>query len=70
MALGERPMKAVAAVLQVRVAARTRDFRTQVYSAEMDGARVVFAGTYFPGTRRHGGFEAISDDVGRLLESM
>jgi uracil-DNA glycosylase family 4 len=68
LALGAVPFGTLCDIFHVDAPRQVAEFRGHVWWVQLGKTEVALAGTYFPGTNRHKGFDKIVEDVERLLE--
>jgi uracil-DNA glycosylase len=68
LALGRVPFQSLCGLFGIAAPKNVALFRERAAWVRVGSKEVPMAGTYFAGTNRHGGFSAIVEDIGRLLD--
>ena len=67
LALGQIPMQSVSKLFNIKIPPTVKRFREKTFWITLGDREIPLAGTYFPGNRRHGGFEDIATDIRKIL---
>jgi len=67
LALGKIPMRSVSEAFNIKIPPRVERFREKPFWVTHGDREIPLAGTYFPGNKRHRGFEYIVQDIREIL---
>lgn len=67
LALGKIPMQSASTAFNIEIPRKVEDFRGPPFYVPLGGRQIPLMGTYFPGNKRHGGFEHIAQDIREIL---
>ena len=67
LALGKIPMQSASTAFNIEIPSKVEDFRGTLFHVLLGGRQIPLMGTYFPGNKRHGGFEHIAQDIREIL---
>jgi len=69
LALGKVPMDVLTRAFDLDdIPPQVDDFRSQTWWVRLGDYEAPLRGTYFPGSKRHQGFDKITEDIGTLLQ--
>ncbi len=67
LALGLLAMKAVSKTFELNIPSRIEEICRRVWWVKTESSMIPIAGTYFPGNKRHQGFDRIPESISELL---
>ena len=67
LALGKIPMQSASTAFNIDIPRNVEDFRGTLFHILLGGRQIPLMGTYFPGNKRHGGFEHIAQNIREIL---
>ena len=67
LALGKIPMQSASRAFGLNIPPKVKEYRNKTWWVTLGDREIPLTGTYFPGNKRHGGFEHIAQDIQEIL---